>query len=259
MSARTVRLRRWLGMPLAFLGLAVFTVGVMSSGASADPPLLSDFGVSGPTVSVSNGATTYTWTLTGTHGHETEEVLDVSHVVIDTCLGNTETGGNFTDDWGQDGTHTFNSSQIFGHKWESNPAVGATFSLTFPGELDATGTADVFIAKSGEHIRVVTGGPSCQTSTTVAPTTTTEAPTTTTTIGDQAVATTTTAAVAGVVETTTTTAQVAGEVVERPRAAPEQLPLTGGGDRAAFMIGTGIVLMGMGTVLQLMLRRRAIS
>ncbi|HVM39651.1 MAG TPA: hypothetical protein VM618_02590, partial [Acidimicrobiia bacterium] len=91
-------------------------------------------------------------------------------------------------------------------------------------------------------------------------TTTTVEETTTTTIGEEEV-TTTTADVEGLVETTTTTAAVKGIVVESetPRAAPETLAFTGGGDRTAFLVGTGLVLMALGATMQVLIRRRIVS
>ncbi|MGH9156817.1 MAG: cupredoxin domain-containing protein [Acidimicrobiales bacterium] len=132
---------------------------------------------------------------------------------------------------------------------------GQTFSRTFT----TPGTFAYFCAFHGgpngqgqSGVITVTAAQVTTTTTTAAPTTTTTvAPTTTTTA---AAATTTTAASAQPAPTTSTTIRPAPPTTAVARAVgtaapPAQLPRTGSSSTLALvLIGTGLVLMGVGTV-----------
>ena len=225
--------------------LAVLVVGVIaglvvtSSPGSADQPQLSEFTLTGPSITPEGGNTTFTWTLawSGAPHHDPDDD-EVSHVLIDTCLGATAVSSNsngYEDPDGHGDT---------GYKWETSN-VGDTFSITYPGTVAGGGTASAVIAKAGEHSRFSVAGPSC-----VETTTTTGATTTTT----GAATTTVPVVVAGVVVQAPPT--VAGEV---SRAAPEELAFTGGGDQALAMTLGGLAGLALGLILVIMSRRASVG
>lgn len=244
-------IRKILLSALMLVGVLAAVVGFPTS-SGAVQPLLEDFGLSGPTITSEGGNTTFAWALT--YSGSSDDTLDVSHVLIDTCLGDTAVSSNsngYEDPDGHGDT---------GYKWEYSEA-GAVFSITFPGDVPGGGTASAVIAKYGEHIRFSVGGPSCVTQ----PTTTTTTATTTTTSTSTTAPSTTTSTVA---------TQVAGIVVQAPptvaaqaapaAAAPTQLAFTGSGDwelpmaiggSAAFVLGLMLVVMSRRSPVGLRARR----
>lgn len=208
--------RHRLGMVLVSAGLLAFVVGFSSARAGANPVTVDDFTITGPSVSTGGGSTTFTWTLVGSHGHSTNEPIAVSHLVIGTCLGLTATSTN-----GGAATPNDPTTGASGYKWGSATA-GDTFSITYAGTWDASGTA-TWALKKGSGVKTgSSGGPDCSaptttTTTAAAPaTTTTTAPTTTTTtvaVAPAPTSTTTTTAAAPTTTSTTTTTVVVAPVV----------------------------------------------
>ncbi len=146
--------------------LAVFVMSMMLMVSPLGRPALAGhypgaISLTSGTYNSSNNTTTYTWTLTGQGG-------SASHVVINTCLGNTAISTGGSPDSQATYTNPDSTTGKTGYKWESGSdlVTGDTFILTFSGNTGTSGTATWTIKKGSDSAHFNsgnTGGPSCST------------------------------------------------------------------------------------------------
>ena len=146
--------------------LAVFVMSMMLMVSPLGRPALAGhypgaISLTSATYNSSNNTTTYTWTLTGQGG-------SASHVVINTCLGNTAISTGGSPDSQATYTNPDSTTGKTGYKWESGSdlVTGDTFILTFSGNTGTSGTATWTIKKGSDSAHFNsgnTGGPSCST------------------------------------------------------------------------------------------------
>src|SRR4051794_9901659 len=154
--ARRTRRAMWVMVAGVLATAAGLATAPPASATVATGFSLSLVGFTHPTAT----STKYTWRLDGPEGG------DVSHIVIDTCLGNTATSVDPAADEYKDAAHPDPTTGATGYKWESPPpAVGDEFSLTFAGVYDDSGSASTAVKKGsgdGSVVLGTTGGPNCE-------------------------------------------------------------------------------------------------
>lgn len=151
-------------MRLRGTGMALIAAGLLVLGLAMAPAAMAKNQSDGYYMTLESATydsdaneTTYVWTLN--HDSRTDPV---SHLLIDTCLLDSATAVDPAAAEYKDAAKPDPTTSATGYKWEPDPAVGATFSLTFAGNTGTSGTSTWAVKKGTGYVTGTTAGPGCE-------------------------------------------------------------------------------------------------
>ncbi len=160
-------IRRWLRAVPALLLVSALALTLNPSPASAGNAFGWTIQLESRSYDSGTDLTTFTWILVAPPG-TTGEDLQVSHILIDTCLGDSAVSVSPPADEYRGVANPNPPTGTTGYKWETGPpAAGDTFSLTFAGNVPLSASGADWTVKKGapegepSFVTGTTGGPEC--------------------------------------------------------------------------------------------------